>query len=304
MSASLAWQEIRYISIRAEELGYDSIWLPDHLMSSNPIVECWTTLSALANVLDSIRLGPLVLCNSFRNPALTAKMAASLDEISNGRLELGVGAGWKQDEYVGYGYEFPKPQIRLAQLEEGIEIARRIWSQDFVTFKGTHYQIREVVCLPKPVQAHVPITIGGTGNRMLRLIAKHGDRANWWLCPKELFSQRIKLLRCYEKEIQRKSPVESSATTYVNISSTRSDLQSNMERFYKETGATQPHSDWLKDVSTRTISGTPDECIETIRKYADLGVAYFMIRPIDLPGLKGLEVFAEKVLDHADAVKT
>ena len=189
MSASLAWQEIRYISIRAEELRYDSIWLPDHLMSSNPIVECWTTLSALANVLDSIRLGPLVLCNSFRNPALTAKMAASLDEISNGRLEFGVGAGWKQDEYVGYGYEFPKPQIRLAQLEEGIEIARRIWAQDFVTFNGIHYPIREVICLPKPVQAHVPITIGGTGNRMLRLVAKHADRANWRICSEELFLQ-------------------------------------------------------------------------------------------------------------------
>ena len=154
---------IRDMVLECERLGYDSVHLDDHLMyRKTPILECWTTLSALSAVTTRIRLGTTVLCASFRNPALLAKMAATLDVISNGRLDLGVGAGVQENEHKAYSIAFPKPSMRIERLKEAIIIMKKMWTEEKATYIGKHYRINDAVCEPKPVQKpHLPITIGG-----------------------------------------------------------------------------------------------------------------------------------------------
>ena len=123
------FSSIEKLALEAEKLGYESLWISDHLMEGNkPIIECFTTLSSLASLTKMIRLGSLVTCHSYRRPSLLAKMGATIDVISNGRFELGLGAGWDRTEYHGYGFPFPKPRIRIAQMTEGISIIKQFWN--------------------------------------------------------------------------------------------------------------------------------------------------------------------------------
>lgn len=191
----LTYENIRNIALEAQRAGLKSFWTIDHLNASpkpdQPLLECWTLLSALAAEVKHIRLGALVLNVNNRNPALLAKMGTTLDQISGGRLEFGIGAGGTkraQDqkklgyeyEFDAYGISFPmKPSIRIQKLDEGLEIIKRLWTQERATFKGQYYSIADAICLPKPVQKpHPPIWIGGmTGPRMMKVVAKH---ANGW----------------------------------------------------------------------------------------------------------------------------
>src|SRR5439155_17298763 len=167
---------------RAETSGFASFWVSDHFFGGpggtpdRNCLEAWTLLAALARDTTTIRLGVLVAAVQYRNPALQAKMAASVDHISGGRLEFGVGAGWKEDEYRAYGYDFPSPGDRVDQLREAIEITERLWKDDRATFHGKHYRIDDAVCAPKPTQRpRPPVWIGGAGPRVMRLAARYAD---------------------------------------------------------------------------------------------------------------------------------
>jgi alkanesulfonate monooxygenase SsuD/methylene tetrahydromethanopterin reductase-like flavin-dependent oxidoreductase (luciferase family) len=139
-------------------------------------LEAWTLLAALARDTTTIRLGVLVAAIQYRNPALQAKIAAGVDHMSGGRLEFGVGAGWKEEEYRAYGYDFPPPGERVAQLRDGLEITRRLWQDGRATYHGKHYRIEDAVCAPKPIQRpRPPIWIGGFGPRVMRLAARYAD---------------------------------------------------------------------------------------------------------------------------------
>src|SRR5262245_42353159 len=152
---------------RAEALGYHSVWLDDHFYgvatpASDDSLECWTLMAALARETSRIRFGTLVLCQSYRNPALLAKMAATVDDPSDGRVECGLGAGWYEREYAAYGYDFPPIGTRLAQLDEALRICRSMWTEERATFRGRHYRVEDAWCNPKPLQRpHPPIMIGG-----------------------------------------------------------------------------------------------------------------------------------------------
>jgi alkanesulfonate monooxygenase SsuD/methylene tetrahydromethanopterin reductase-like flavin-dependent oxidoreductase (luciferase family) len=193
----VSWEELRKIAQEAECEGFYSFWLLDHVHASPrpdemQMLECWTLLSALASETTKIRLGALVLNINNRNPALTAKMAVTLDQISNGRLEFGIGAGGtnraQHQKSLGYEYEFDaydisfpaKPSTRIERLDEGLKIIKIMWTQDKGTFTGKHYSIKEAICLPKPVQKpYPPIWIGGRGGPILmKVIAKHADGWN------------------------------------------------------------------------------------------------------------------------------
>ncbi|MCW3978407.1 MAG: LLM class flavin-dependent oxidoreductase, partial [Candidatus Bathyarchaeota archaeon] len=144
---------IREIAREAEALGFESLWVSDHFFMTDdsvgtPCLECWTALTALARDTKTLRLGPMVSAQSYRSPALLANVAASIDHISGGRLYFGIGAGWKEVEYRAYGYSFPKPAVRIRQLEETIEIAKRMWTQEKATFKGRHYSVEDALCYP------------------------------------------------------------------------------------------------------------------------------------------------------------
>lgn len=171
----------------SERLGYHSIWTYDHMigMYENPgdnRFECWTTLSALAGATKHIRLGQLVLYNPFRHPPLLAKQSATLDAISGGRLELGLGAGWHKPEFEAYGYPLEGPTVRIRRLDEAALIIKKMWKEESPNFSGRHYEIKRAYCAPKPVQKpHPPLMIGGGGERLLLRTPRAPPR-----CPRRL----------------------------------------------------------------------------------------------------------------------
>jgi alkanesulfonate monooxygenase SsuD/methylene tetrahydromethanopterin reductase-like flavin-dependent oxidoreductase (luciferase family) len=179
------WDDVLQTARHAEEIGLDSLWVVDHLTWMPPqlgILEAWTVLSALAAATQRVELGAQVFCQSFRNPALFAKMAATLDRISGGRFRLLIGAGWFQDEYRAFGYDFPAAGTRVDQLREAVLVLKGLLSgkDEPFTFEGEHYRATEVVNAPAPVRAPLPVEIGGSGDRVLRLIAREADG---WNCP-------------------------------------------------------------------------------------------------------------------------
>lgn len=183
-----AWQRTVAVTRQAEELGFESVWLFDHFHtvprpSDEITFESFTSLAALAALTSRVRLGHIVICTAFRNPALTAKMISTMDSISGGRMELGIGAGWKRDEWLAYGYGFPETKERLARLRDDLEVITRMLAGDrheHATFEGEHSRVRDAINVPKPVQRpRVPIMVGGNGpNVTWRLAATFADELN------------------------------------------------------------------------------------------------------------------------------
>ncbi len=180
-----AYEAMTRVAQTADELGYDSAWLVDHFHtipqpSQEVTFECWTTTAALARDTKRIRIGQMVTCNSYRNPALLAKMASTVDVLSHGRLNFGIGAGWYEHEYRAYGYEYPDGPERLRQLREAVQVILAMWTQEEATFEGKYYQVRGAINQPKGVQKpHIPLLIGGGGEKVtLKLVAQYADACN------------------------------------------------------------------------------------------------------------------------------
>lgn len=180
-----AYEAMTRVAQTADEVGFDSVWLIDHLLPSprgpqEVPFECWTTTAAVARDTKRIRIGQMVTCNGFRNPALLAKMASTVDVLSHGRLICGIGAGWHEQEYRAYGYDYPNMTDRLRRLGEAIQIIRAMWTEPEAVFEGTYYQVRGAINQPKGVQKpHIPLLIGGGGERVtLKLVAQYGDACN------------------------------------------------------------------------------------------------------------------------------
>jgi F420-dependent oxidoreductase-like protein len=168
---------------RADALGFHSVANYDHFYGltdmSDPTYEGWTSLTAMAGVVSRARIGCMVSGVTYRHPAILAKMAVTVDHISGGRLDFGLGAGWHEEEHRGYGLEFPRAGVRVEMLDEALTIIRRLWTEDTVTFEGRHYRVREALANPKPLQQpHPPIVVGGEKPKMLRVIARHADEWN------------------------------------------------------------------------------------------------------------------------------
>jgi F420-dependent oxidoreductase-like protein len=183
-----AWRRTTQVAQQAERLGFESIWLFDHVHTvpepkDEITFESFTSLAALAALTERVRLGHIVICTAFRNPALTAKMISTMDSISGGRMELGIGAGWKRDEWLAYGYGFPDTKARLARLREDLEVITRMLAGDrheHATFQGEFAQVRDAINVPKPIQRpRVPIMVGGNGPEVTwRLAARFADELN------------------------------------------------------------------------------------------------------------------------------
>lgn len=183
-----AWRRTTEVARQADRLGFESIWLYDHFQTvprptDEITFESFTSLSALAAMTERVRLGHIVVCTAFRNPALTAKMISTMDSISGGRMELGIGAGWKRDEWLAYGYGFPETKERLARLADDLEVITAMLAGDrhhHATYDGQYSHVRDAINVPKPVQQpRVPIVVGGNGpNVTWRLAARHADELN------------------------------------------------------------------------------------------------------------------------------
>src|SRR5579884_1194543 len=180
-----AYEAMTSVAQTADEYGYESVWLVDHFHTvprpaQEVTFECWTTTAAVARDTKRIRIGQMVTCNSYRNPALLAKMASTVDVLGHGRLNFGIGAGWHEHEYRAYGYEFPDAPTRLRQLREAVQVILAMWTQEEAHFEGQYYQVRGAINQPKGVQQpHIPLLIGGAGEKVtLKLVAQYGDACN------------------------------------------------------------------------------------------------------------------------------
>lgn len=279
----------------ADRLGFHSVWFVDHMWSRGlpdlDHLEAWTVMSATAAVTQRLGIGTLVLCNSYRHPALLAKMAASLDQVSNGRLLLGLGAGWMEEEYRAYGYSFPSARVRIEQLEEAVALIKLMLTQPRTSFQGKYYGVDEAVNNPKPVQKpHPPILIGGAGERrLLRVVAEHADI---WNCPNnaaQALPQKLEVLQRHCDAVGRDpQAIEVSEQCVMVLGRDEKDLRQKTQFAKQALGA-------MFDIDKTALRGTPEQLIEAIHNRSRQGVTLFTTLFGDLNQPETLELFASKV---------
>jgi alkanesulfonate monooxygenase SsuD/methylene tetrahydromethanopterin reductase-like flavin-dependent oxidoreductase (luciferase family) len=249
-------------------------------------------MSAVAAITQRIEIGFLVLCNNYRPPALLAKMAATLDEISAGRLILGYGAGWFAQEYEAYGYEYPAIRTRLEQLEEGLEILKRMWTEEAATFHGFHYHVEGARCLPKPTRKpHPPILIGGGGEKvLLKLVARYADIWNNLGIAHGEIAHKLACLREHCARIGRDpAEIEVSQQTIGAIALSKDEARRHTDAVLAEMG-------FLTGAPDLCPTGTPDEIIARLRRNIDLGVTSFIISFGRHAAASSLRLFAREIL--------
>lgn len=283
----------------AERLGYHSFWLSDHLRAPDVAdvgyPECLALMSAIAARTERIRIGTLVICNSFRNPALLAKSLTTIDRISNGRLEIGMGAGWLETEYRAYGYEFPSMGVRLKQLEEGLQILKLMFTEKRANFRGRYYTVTDAVNSPKPVQKpHPPILLGGSGEKvMLRLVAQYADR---WNCPRGHYPNldaKLAALKEHCRTVGRDfATLTISEQAIVCMGGTRAEVDAEWRVLEDRWAHLPDHQSFL----TSAIKGTPREVIEQLHERVGKGITFFTMLFSDFATPTTLELFAREVM--------
>lgn len=267
------------------EDAFHSFWIPDHLMDgSAPIPEALVTLAYLAGVSGQLHMGTCVLAQGFRNPALLAKMAASLQQLSGGRFIMGLGAGWKADEYHAYGYAFPDAATRIAQMGEAAAICKQLWQGVPVTYRGQHHVVEEAVCVPVP-HPPPPIMIGGVGEkRTLPMVAQHAD---WWNipgAPVEVVMQKSAVLaRHCAARGRNPADIRRTWMGVVSIAPTSAQAQAQLAGY----------PIWEGD---QALVGTPEAIIQQIERYVAAGISLFILSFVDEPEMRGLHLFREAVI--------
>jgi F420-dependent oxidoreductase-like protein len=297
-----SYADVLGIAREAETSGFRALWVSDHLFLGADAVatdclEAWTLLAALAVDTKKIRIGPMVTSQSYRNPALLAKIAAGVDQMSGGRVEFGIGAGWKEVEYKAYGYEFPDAPTRVTQLVETLEICTRLWTEDKATYRGKHYRIEDAVSSPKPVQKPFPIWIGGTKPRVMRIAAKYAHAFNM-SNPGQAAEPRIAELNQMLPEACKavgRDPATLKRSLFIQVlvAPTRREI----DEMALELGsrAKQSGPDWLK-ARPALIVGTPDEVGERLRGIARGGIDHANVMfpyKFELAGVRALREVAK-----------
>ncbi len=288
------WAEARDTALLADEVGFDSVWVADHFfgVGADDPLEAWTEMSAVASITSRVEIGFLVLCNNYRPPALLAKMATTFDQISGGRLILGYGAGWFSQEYEAYGYEFPNIRTRLEQLEEGLEILTKMWTEDTATFHGFHYHVENARCLPKSTrQPHPPLLIGGGGEKvLLKLVARYADIWNNMGIAHGEIERKLAVLREHCERIGRDmGEIEISQQTLGAIGLSKDEARRNTEAVHNEVG-------FLTGAPELCPTGTPDEIIARIRRSLNLGITSFIVSFGRRGQASALRLFAREVV--------
>jgi F420-dependent oxidoreductase-like protein len=289
--AGMSFKALTDRATQAEKLGYHSLWLVDHFWNRGiPDADCLEAtalMSAIAARTEKLRIGSLVLCNSFRNPALLAKSLTTIDNVSNGRLEIGLGAGWMDEEYRGYGYEFPPIGTRLRQLEEALQVMKLLFTEKRATFKGRYYALDGAYNSPKPVQTpHPPITIGGSGEKvMLKIVARHADR---WNCPAgyKSFEGKLNVLKDHCKAVGRDiNSINISEQLMVCIGATEAEVEDKWKVASR-----------MKPFSFTAIKGTPVQVVEQLHDRVCKGITFFTVMFGDFGPPQTIDLFAREVV--------
>lgn len=294
-------EELKEVWKEAEALGFDTLWTNDHLLPSvgptdEANLEAWTLLAAMATVTSRVQIGTMVSSNTFRNPAVLAKMAATVDHLSNGRLVLGIGAGWFEREHEAYGIPFPPLQKRAAEFAEALQVITKLWAADpTVSFKGEYYSLVEAPFVPKPLQQpHPPIMIGGIGEKLiLPLVARYAQMWNIPNLPPDEIAKKNKVLERYCREIRRNcAEIERSYLTPLYIKADPAAVQGLLERIAELRKIS------VEQVRKSVLAGDPETIRQQMQTYIDAGVTHFIIN-LRRPGLydrEGVRLFAKEVM--------
>jgi F420-dependent oxidoreductase-like protein len=284
------WSEIFDVSRYAERTGWDGIWVADHFMTfagdlDEPKHECWSLLAALAAAVPRIRLGSLVAGNTYRHPAVLAKQAVTIDHVAPGRVVLGIGAGWQENEHQAYGIPFPSVRDRLDRLEESCAVISSLFRESRTTFDGTYYHLDGAPLSPKPTTGRLPLLVGGGGEkRTLRIAARYADEWNVWGDPAVLVSKGAVLDRHCAELGRDPASIGRSANALLFLSENPAWVAERRGR----------------DHGRPAIVGTPSEVVDIVGAYRDAGVTELIIPDFNLrdPGFKRetMDLFMERVV--------
>ncbi|MET0627343.1 MAG: TIGR03560 family F420-dependent LLM class oxidoreductase [Acidimicrobiia bacterium] len=262
-----SWEVVHALASHAEATGWDGVWIADHFMPAfggpnDPTNECFALVAALAAAVPRVRIGTLVCGNTYRNPAVLAKQAATVDVISGGRFVLGLGAGWQESEHTAYGIPFPTVTQRLDMLDEACQIVKALTTSEVTSFDGRHYQLHDAPLSPKPIQEPMPLLVGGAGERRtLRIAAQYADEWNCWGTP-EVLAHKNAVLDRYCSEIGRDpSTIKRSTQALVHLSEDT--------RVLDELGGAPQ--------TLPVLIGTSEELADRFREYAAAGVDEFVV---------------------------
>src|SRR5713226_4857398 len=277
----------------ADELGFASAWLGDHFHPSprgprEAPFECWITTAAVARDTRRIRIGQAVTGNGYRHPALLAKMASTVDVLSHGRLNFGIGAGWYEHEYRAYGYDYPDAPERLRYLREAVQVIRTMWTQEEATFEGKYYQVRGAINQPKGVQQpHIPLLIGGSGEKVtLKLVAQYGDACNVGDDPATM-KQKFAVLKEHCETVGRDyASIHRTSTTFCLMADSDEQALAQMPAELKARLG--------NEVNTALI-GSPETIRQRLAAYEEAGVQELLIRFVDGTNLEALRRFAKEI---------
>ncbi len=290
-----AYETLTRVAQTAEECGFTSVWLVDHFHpalapSPEPLFECWTTTAALARDTRRVRIGQLVTANSFRHPALLAKMASTVDVLSHGRLTVGIGAGGFEPEYRAYGYDYPPDSERLRQLREAVQVLRAMWTQDEAVFEGTYYQVHGAINQPKGVQhPHIPLLIGGDGEHVtLKLVAHYADACN---VSGDLttIEHKFAVLKGHCEAARRDyTSIHRTAWTVCSLGETDEQAQTMLSERMKAL--------FSEDFLSSALIGSPETIRSRIAAYEAAGVQELAIHLVDVTHLESIRRFAREFI--------
>lgn len=287
-----AYETMTRVAQEAETLDYHSIWLFDHfhtvpVPTQELTFECWTSTAALARDTKRVRIGQMVTCNGYRNPALMAKMASTVDVLSHGRLDFGIGAGWYEHEYRAYGYEYPDAPERLRYLREAVQIFLAMWTQDEAVFEGKYYQVRGAINQPKGAQKpHIPLLIGGSGEQVtLKLVAQYGDACNISNADIPVLEHKFSILKQHCEAIGRDYN-SIKRTLLINCTIGKTEEEALEKLPLSSRGQ-------LDTLRLQSLFGTPKMIRERLAEYEEAGVQEVILWFADAMHLESLRLFAE-----------
>jgi F420-dependent oxidoreductase-like protein len=279
----------------AEAAGYDSIWLFDHFhtvprTSLETTFECWTAMAGLARDTGRVKLGQMCTCNGYRPPALLAKMASCIDVMSRGRVIMGIGAGWHEEEFRAYGYEFPEVSVRLRQLEDALAIMRAMWTEERATYEGRHHRVAGAVNEPKPVQSHVPLWVAGGGEKVtLKLAARYGDACNVGGSPSDV-RHKLEVFRRHCEAAGRDYDAMVRSVNFSPIVASGSEASRIVSDVARRTGRSEREVRYLHSPST------PEQAAQRYLEYVEAGANYFIYGPPHVAEEGVLTRFASEVM--------
>ena len=296
ISPEKQWDTILKASKDIEDLNYESVWVYDHFHTvpsptQDPTFECWSLMAALSQVTEKVRIGQMCTCNSYRNPAYLTKVASTIDSMSGGRLEFAIGAGWYDQEYKAYGYEYPSAGIRLKMLEEALQIYIAMNTEEKATFEGEFYSIKNAINQPKPLQKpYPPLWVCGGGEKVtLKLLAKYGDYGNWDV-DVDGFIHKSEILKNHCEQQERDfSSIKKTLHTNVIIGENQKDLENKIEKISTVTGI--PKEMYID----KPLVGTQEKVFNTVDEFKSVDCSYIIAYIPDIVWGNSLEILSEKI---------